>query len=527
MSFLKRFSSLQWKLAASYVVVTLLTVLVLEGIVILAANWLSVRASAAWVSQSALDRAGRLARLTADPLAADSPARLAQVLDQSLGLSVNIIQVTTGEVGLDSDEAGWDSEARVVIGAQGRVVASNQPERYPAGSLFAEPGLPEAERLVAEALADGVTGSLMAEGPGVFAVAVPVTGAEGARPGAVYYRQPAPDASGWSLSRLGMPLLTTTLLLLPCMIPLGLIFGFTTATGLTRRLRRLTQASSGLAGGDLSRRVHDSSGDEIGQLARQFNAMAGQLEADTTQLRELADRNARLARQAQKLAALEERHRLARDLHDGVKQHLFSVNLATAAALNLLDADPEAARARLLEARELSRQAQAEMQALLNELRPVGLDERGLVAALKDYLAAYERREGIEVRMQTAGDLSLPLTHEQALFRVVQEALTNVARHAQAARVTVELRATPETVTLRVADDGRGFDPAAIHTGSTMGLQGMRERLARLGGTLTVDAVPGAGTRLVACLPRPLPEAGREDTLPPSLTGRGVGGVGR
>jgi len=109
--------------------------------------------------------------------------------------------------------------------------------------------------------------------------------------------------------------------------------------------------------------------------------------------------------------------------------------------------------------------------------------------------------------MQTAGDLSLPLTHEQALFRVVQEALTNVARHAQAARVTVELHATPETVTLRVADDGRGFDPAAIQTGSTMGLRGMRERLARLGGTLTVDAVPGAGTRLVACLPRARPEA--------------------
>jgi NarL family two-component system sensor histidine kinase LiaS len=486
MSFLKRFSSLQWKLAVSYVVVTLLTVLALEGIVILAADRLNAWAGDAWVRQSALGRAGQLAELAADPLATGSSTRLAQVLNQPMGLTIQIVQSTTEGVESGSDESSWDSEARVVIGAQGRVVASNQPERYPAGSLFAEPGLPEAERLVAEALADGVTGSLMAEGPGVFAVAVPVTGAEGARPGAVYYRQPAPDASGWSLSRLGMPLLTTTLLLLPCMIPLGLIFGFTTATGLTRRLRRLTQASSGLAGGDLSRRVHDSSGDEIGQLARQFNAMAGQLEADTTQLRELADRNARLARQAQKLAALEERHRLARDLHDGVKQHLFSVNLATAAALNLLDADPEAARARLLEARELSRQAQAEMQALLNELRPVGLDERGLVAAL-----------------------------------------TNVARHAQAARVTVELRATPEAVTLRVADDGRGFDPAAIHTGSTMGLQGMRERLARLGGTLTVDAVPGAGTRLVACLPRPLPEAGREDTLPPSLTGRGVGGVGR
>lgn len=128
----------------------------------------------------------------------------------------------------------------------------------------------------------------------------------------MYYRQPAPDASGWSLSRLGTPLLTTTLLLLLCMIPLRLIFGFITATGLTRRLRRLTQASNGLAGGDLSRRVHGSSGDEIGQRARQFNAMAGQLEADTTQLRELADRNARLARQAQTLAALEDQCKVLR-----------------------------------------------------------------------------------------------------------------------------------------------------------------------------------------------------------------------
>jgi len=318
----------------------------------------------------------------------------------------------------------------------------------------------------------------------------------------MYYRQPVPDPSGWSLSHLGTPLLATTLLLLPCMIPLGLVFGFVTATGFTRRLCRLTEASSGLAGGDLSRRVHDSSGDEIGQLARQFNAMAGQLEADTTQLRELADRNARLARQAQTLAALEERHRLARDLHDGVKQHLFGVNLETAAALNLLEADPQAARARLLEARELSRQAQAEMQALLSELRPAGLDERGLVAALADYLASYERREGIEVHWQTAGDLSLPLTHEEAIFRVVQEALANVARHAQAARVMVELHATPETVTLQVTDDGTGFDPAAIQTGSTMGLQGMRERLTGLGGTLAVEATPGVGTRLTACLPR-------------------------
>ena len=207
MSFLKRFSSLRGKLVISYVVVTLLTVLVLEAIVILAANWLGPWASTAWTSQSALDRAEQLAELVADPLAANSPTRLAQVLDQPLGLSVQII-TREGESG-GYDAVAWNSEARVVIGTQGHVVASNQPKRYSVGSPFAEPGLPEAERLVAEAMTDGATASHLAEELGVFAVAVPVTDAEGARLGTLYYRQPVPDASRWSLSRLGMPLLTT------------------------------------------------------------------------------------------------------------------------------------------------------------------------------------------------------------------------------------------------------------------------------------------------------------------------------
>jgi NarL family two-component system sensor histidine kinase LiaS len=311
------------------------------------------------------------------------------------------------------------------------------------------------------------------------------------------------SASGPSPGGFGSSLLVTTLVLLPCMIPLGLFFGFITSTGFTRRLRRLSEASSALAGGDLSRRVHDDSGDEIGQLARQFDAMADQLEEDTTQLRELAERNARLAEQAQLGAALEERHRLARDLHDGVKQHLFGVNLATSAALNLLDSDPESTRARLLEAKDHSRQAQAEMQALLNELRPAGLDERGLVAALTDHLAASEHREGIRVVWQPVEDPDLPLIYEQALFRVTQEALANVSRHAEASQVTVELQVTKDTVTLSVADDGKGFDPAAVHAKTTMGLEGMEERITGLGGTFSVDAALGLGTRIEACLPRP------------------------
>jgi NarL family two-component system sensor histidine kinase LiaS len=491
MSILRRFSSLQWKLAASYVVVILVTVLVVEGLVILAAHWLDTRMTATWTSQSALDRAEHLAQLAADPWTSDSPAQLARALDRRL-----TVHSIVREALLRDYMPHWHSEARVIVGAQGRVLVSNQPQRYPMDSLFIEPGLPEAEALVAQALAEGVIASRLAEEPHVFVAAIPVADHEGHRLGAVYYREPVPDASQSLLSRLGAPLLAANAFLLPCMIPLGLVFGFVTAFGFTRRLRRLTEASNALAGGDLGRRVNDTSGDEIGQLARQFNAMAGQLEADTTELRELALK-------AQRLAALEERHRLARELHDGVKQYLFGVNLATAAALNLLEDDPERARAKLLEARELSRQAQAELMALLNELRPAGLDERGLVPALTDYVATFEEREGVTVQWQAPAEVALPLAQEQALFRVAQEALTNVARHAYATRVIVELQATPEAVVLQVADDGKGFDPTSIPSGPTMGLQGMRERLAALGGELTVDAAPGRGTRLVANLPRP------------------------
>jgi NarL family two-component system sensor histidine kinase LiaS len=510
MSFLDRFSGLRWKLAFSYVGVTLVTVLALEAVVILVVGLFGPWIGDVWVRKTALGNASQLAELAADPLEAGSEERLTEVLDQSVGLVIQI--VTSERADLEQETRAWFSPARVVIDPNGRVVASDRPERYPAGSRFSEPGLPQAEALVVEVLADGLTAGRRVEQPSVFAAAAPITNVDEKQLGVLYYRQPGVNTATWSSSYLVEPLAVTTAVLLPCMIPLGLIFGLVTALGFTRRLRRLTQASSALASGDLARRVHDTSGDEIGQLTRQFNHMAGQLEADTTQLRELAERNARLARQAQRLAALEERHRLARELHDGVKQHLFGVNLAAAAALNLLGADPEVARTRLLEAKEHSRQAQAEMEALLNELRPAGLDERGLIAALTGYLATFEQQQGIQVDWHMVGvdDVSLPLTHEQALYRVAQEALANVVRHARATHVTVELITTPEAVTLRVVDDGRGFDPAAVEPGATMGVQGMRERLAGWGGTLTIDATPGAGTRLTAHLPRPTQTHGSE-----------------
>ncbi len=493
---LKSLLGLRWKLVVSYVVVTLATVLVLEGLVILGAHWLGARGFGAWwASRSAREVANNLANDLADPMVEGPEARVAEVLTSAKRLEFRFVTTDDGE--LPSDLAWWQ-ETRVVVGREGRVVASNQPDSYPIGALFVEPLLPEGEQLMGAALHGGSTASHFATERGLVAAAVPIFGDDGRQLGAVYYRRPVTDFQNLSLAGLGKSLLTTTVLLLPVMIPLGLIFGFITATGFTRRLRRLSEASGALAEGDLSRRVKDRSSDEIGQLGRQFNAMAVQIEIDTIMLRDLADRNARLAEQAQRAAALEERHRLARDLHDGVKQYLFGVNLATSAALNLLDHEPQAARAKLLEAGELSRQAQAEMQVLLNELRPAGLDERGLVAALSDFVTAFASREGIEADLCADAELELPLAHQQAFFRVAQEALANVARHAEASRVEIRLDSDAESVMLEVADDGRGFDPTVMFARTSMGLQGMRERLAGIGGTFEVESAPGEGTRITA-----------------------------
>ena len=480
--FFQRFSSLRWKLVFSYVGVTLLTVLALELAVLLLLGLFGEPLGDLWVTQSVLGNAGQLAKLASGPLEDGAEDRLAQVLHQPMGL---VVKAWFTE---DAESAFFLDETRVVVDQQGIVAASNWPDRYPAGSRFQERGFPRAEILVETALANGATASYLSKEINVFAAAVPISSRDGNLIGALYYHQPRSAFSGLSVQNLVGPLAVTTLVLLPCMIPLGLVFAFATATGFTRRLRRLSQASQALAGGDLSRRVRDDSGDEIGQLSRQFNRMAGQLEIDAIGLREMA--------------AVEERHRLARDLHDGIKQNLFGANLAAASAVNLMDSEPNASRKKMMEAIKHNRRAQAEMQALLDELRPAGFGEFGFPEALKNYLTAFGKEHGLETVWKVSGDATLSPDRQQALFRITQEALTNVDRHAHARLVTMDLSAAPDEVVLRIEDDGQGFDPSGAGSSATMGLQGIRERLAEFGGTLAVDSSSGAGTRLVVRLPR-------------------------
>jgi signal transduction histidine kinase len=212
--------------------------------------------------------------------------------------------------------------------------------------------------------------------------------------------------------------------------------------------------------------------------------------------------NARLYEQTREYAVVEERNRLARELHDSVTQSLFSVTLLSEAALNLLDRDASKARERLERANELAQGALAEMRALIFQLRPMTLQEEGLLSALKKHLNAVHSRDGRLVELQVTGAVRrLPSPIEDAGFRIIQESVNNVIKHARAERARVELEFDADCLRVSVVDTGVGFDPAAPLQNGKLGMTSMRERAEAAGGTLTVESAPGYGTRVCVAFP--------------------------
>jgi signal transduction histidine kinase len=210
-------------------------------------------------------------------------------------------------------------------------------------------------------------------------------------------------------------------------------------------------------------------------------------------------------RQVQELAVVEERNRLARDLHDSVKQQVFAIGMQLGAARASLDPQAEA-YTHVVEAERLARQAGQELTVLIRQLRPAALEHKTLAATLQDMAGEWSRQANIPVRVRLEGDAAPARSGEEALLRVAQEALANAARHSRATAVEISLvtEAAPgagspaRATTLTIADNGRGFDRSSIARG--VGLDSMRERLEALGGRLTVESTPGAGTRVVARL---------------------------
>ena len=214
----------------------------------------------------------------------------------------------------------------------------------------------------------------------------------------------------------------------------------------------------------------------------------------------IAVENARLLVEVRGKAALEERQRLARELHDSVSQALYGIALGAKTARTLLDRDSTKVASPLDYILSLADAGLAEMRALIFELRPESLEREGLVAALEKQAAALRARHEIKVETDLCNEPDAPLEIKEALYRIAQEALHNIVKHARASSVQIRMRCSPENVTLDVSDDGIGFEPEGDFPGH-LGLHSMRERTERLGGTLAVESAPGKGTQIRAWIP--------------------------
>jgi signal transduction histidine kinase len=261
---------------------------------------------------------------------------------------------------------------------------------------------------------------------------------------------------------------------------------------LARPIMQMLGGVRAITAGDLNVSVPVTSNDELGELATSFNQMTGELNRRT---HELAQTSAELQlKESQlKVAALEERQRLARELHDSVSQALYGIALGARTAQTQLERDPTKLAEPLDYILSLAEAGLSEMRALIFELRPESLQSEGLVAALTKQSDALRARYKLDVITHFGPEPDIPLESKEALYRIAQEAMHNIAKHAHASRVELSLWNKAEKLTLEIRDNGKGFDPTREYPGH-LGMKSMPERVAQIGGEFHIESQPGEGT---------------------------------
>ena len=474
---------LRWKLTLTYTLVVVVTLLVIE---LFAAGL-----ATAFLSSDLLP--SLIVQQSKDSVASQLEPHLEGESPDVEGLRQEVNTLFDPE-GSNAQESEGENANDVILGGEGAIfvvdaerkllVASPRGEGFVEGETFDAGRFDELPQILNAALDGEEDSTKLSERlpDGRVLMAAPLENDGGRVVGAIVATFEAPNLAAPILITIGVVAL---LLLIPAAL-LGAIFGFITAWGITRRVGRLARAADAWSRGDLSVRTRDRSRDEIGQLSRELNDMAEDLE--------------NLLQTRGELATLEARNRFARDLHDSVKQQVFATSMQIAAARTFLEKSPEEAEEHLAQAHELVRQAQKELNVLIHEMRPAALEDKGLAGALREYATKWSEGSEIPSEVHVQGEREISLEIEQTVFRVAQEALANVAKHSEASQAELDLIYTPENLTLVVADDGRGFD-LAQNPGEGFGLQSMRERSVRRGGHINVESAPGKGTRVTCVVP--------------------------
>ncbi|CQR58161.1 MULTISPECIES: sensor histidine kinase [Paenibacillus sonchi group] len=289
-----------------------------------------------------------------------------------------------------------------------------------------------------------------------------------------------------------------TLILLP--VVFGIVFGFYQGFRTKRKLERLRATLVAWEKGNLTPAMPDLGNDELGRLSGQLSRISGKWENQVNTLQRLSTNNAKLAEQARVSAIMEERQRLARELHDAVSQQLFAISMTATAVGRTLEKDFDKAQRQIALIEEMSAVAQSEMRALLLHLRPVYLEGKGLREGLQELIKELEIKIPIDIVFEMDPDVQLMKGVENHLFRIVQEAISNTLRHAKAEKMEIRLHRRGDTVRLTLRDDGVGFEMDESKQ-TSYGLSNMQERINETGGSIQFITAPGKGMRIEITVP--------------------------
>jgi two-component system, NarL family, sensor histidine kinase LiaS len=479
------FNKLQWKLTLFYTVVTVIALAVLQ-LILLVVIGQKLLYDNPILSTIQITYLRQIGDQTADALDAE------QVNRAALASWMDTLEMGGGTGRDASKPKGFysrlpsDSYVLAVTDSQGTVLAANSAKlTWVDFSIFALTP-PEADEIILQAASgeEDATQLYRLIDSAMTASAAPIFDSTGQSVvGVIYLQYDLPTIYEIIPNMISIPHLVFLTLFAGLV---GIVFGTLVTRGLTRRLSALTQMTSLWGKGDFTQTYQDDMGDEISQLADDLNRTAVELQ--------------QLVQTRQDMAILEERNRLARDLHDNVKQQMFAMTMNLGAAQTLWSEDPATALGKIEAATELGQQMQTDLSGLINALRPVQMENKPLIDALREYILTWEKRSNAATIFQVEGTESrLPAETEQALYLVTQEALSNISRHSHATAASLSIKFQSTQVWLTITDNGRGFDPTTTTSG--LGLQSMKERIQAVGGDFKVSSAPSEGTRIIFDVP--------------------------
>lgn len=278
--------------------------------------------------------------------------------------------------------------------------------------------------------------------------------------------------------------------------------GFKSSGNLKERIDYLSLQITQYANGNYGSRLYMNEEDEISIISKDLNTLGEKLQNQVKSLQRMADERAEYARSAHRTATVEERQRLARELHDSVSQQLFALTMLAEAAVNVIERDPDKAKTQLEEVAKAGLTAQTEMRALLLHLRPVYLSGDSLEEGIKQLIEELKQHSPLEVRVRISEQLSLAETVEEHVFRIVQESLSNILRHANAKSASIHIVEKADKLFIHISDDGEGFDEHELNRKKTSyGLNTMKERAEELGGTFQIKSRKNQGTYIDIRIP--------------------------